>query len=827
MKNRFLLLLFLFISIDLNTVVAEQSRFEVENIELTNYGENINAFNGKFITTDKNLIISAEKFSYNKKDKILNVFIGTAEFKSNNLLIKFDKSNYNENNFKLIAEGNIKINDSENNLLIESDLITIDRNKDFITAEGNIKINDSENNLLIESKIISFDRKNHIIKSNKNSSIKDKFDNLFTVNEFIFDKNKNLIKIKNSSFFDRENNNLNVKSAFIDIGSNKLVGKDISIDLNNKSFDKENEPRIRGKSISHNEDITEIDKGVFTPCKKTDKCPPWQLSAEKIRHIKSKKIIDYQNVWLKIYDVPVVYFPKFFHPDPTVKRQSGFLIPSFKTSANKNTFLSIPYYKVIDINKDITFTPRFYAKDQLLLQTEYREINKDSKIDTDFSVASENGDNLKSHFFYKLNKNLDFKKFDSSEINLKIESSTDDTYLKANDIKSPIINNYDLLENSFEFNLISESLDVKTDVIVYENLNISKNSDKFQYIFPRINLTKKLNNPTKLDGNFTYNSNNFIQNYKTNIWEKININNLIFESNPKITKKGFYNSYEFLIRNANSDTQNSGNYKKGESFYLSGIFQFNSSLPLLKTTKYSENILTPKLSLKLSPGNNTKDVRNNNNRLDVHNLFSLDRLATNNTVESGLSLTYGSDFSIVNKKSSADIFSFKFANNLRLKKHDDLPNHNQLGAKTSNFFAEASYSPNNFLTTKYNISTKNNLLDINYENLTAEISVNNFVTTFDYLNENNLDEKNSYLLNKTSYKFDNSNSISFSTRQNKKTNLTEYYNLIYQYRNDCLIASIEYNKNYYEDRDIKPEESIFLKLSIIPFGETGTPNLKK
>ena len=95
------------------------------------------------------------------------------------------------------------------------------------------------------------------------------------------------------------------------------------------------------------------------------------------------------------------------------------------------------------------------------------------------------------------------------------------------------------------------------------------------------------------------------------------------------------------------------------------------------------------------------------------------------------------------------------------------------------------------------------------------------------LNENNLDEKNSYLLNKTSYKFDNSNSLSFSTRQNKKTNLTEYYNLIYQYRNDCLTASIEYNKNYYEDRDIKPEESIFLKLSIIPFGETGTPNLKK
>ena len=38
----------------------------------------------------------------------------------------------------------------------------------------------------------------------------------------------------------------------------------------------------------------------------------------------NKKIINYKNAWLQIYDRPVFYFPKFFHPDPSVKRQSGF-----------------------------------------------------------------------------------------------------------------------------------------------------------------------------------------------------------------------------------------------------------------------------------------------------------------------------------------------------------------------------------------------------------------------------------------------------------------------------------------------------------------------
>ena len=120
------------------------------------------------------------------------------------------------------------------------------------------------------------------------------------------------------------------------------------------------------------------------------------------------------------------------------------------------------------------------------------------------------------------------------------------------------------------------------------------------------------------------------------------------------------------------------------------------------------------------------------------------------------------------------------------------------------------YNPLSFLTTTYNFSVKNNLTDINYQNLISEIKINNFTTTLDYLKKDH--DKTSYFLNKTSYNLNESNNLSFSTRRNLKTDLTEFYNLIYQYKNDCLAASIEYNKEYYNDRDIKPEESIFLGL---------------
>jgi len=138
----------------------------------------------------------------------------------------------------------------------------------------------------------------------------------------------------------------------------------------------------------------------------------------------------------------------------------------------------------------------------------------------------------------------------------------------------------------------------------------------------------------------------------------------------------------------------------------------------------------------------------------------------------------------------------------------------------SDVFGSINYSPNNIFKTGYDFALNNNFVDKNYEIFKTEMKINNFVTEFEYLNENNTLGKNSFLSNKTSYNIDNSNSLSFKTRENKKTQLTEFYNLVYQYRNDCLIAAIEYNKDYYSDRDLKPSEDIFFKLTIVPFGQT-------
>ena len=67
-----------------------------------------------------------------------------------------------------------------------------------------------------------------------------------------------------------------------------------------------------------------------------------------------------------------------------------------------------------------------------------------------------------------------------------------------------------------------------------------------------------------------------------------------------------------------------------------------------------------------------------------------------------------------------------------------------------------------------------------------------------------------------SYDFDDNNFLRFETRRNRKINLTEYYDLVYEYKNDCLTAGIKYKKTYYEDRDVKPSENLFFTITLFP-----------
>ncbi len=765
MKNKFLiiyLILFSYLTI-FDKLLANDFIFETSTVEITNKGEVVKATNGSATTNDGNIKIIANQFEYNKKLSILK-------------------------------------------------------------AAGNVTVIDILNELTLKSENILYEVKNEIIQSNSDSSIIDNLNNLFYLESFSYNLKKKIIKMDEVKVVDSENNKINLNKAYLNLNLGRLVGKDMSIDFDNKSFEINNEPRIKALSISADKDASYYNKGIFTTCKKDDSCPPWQISAKEIKHDKKKKVIYYKDAWFKIYNKPVLYFPKFFHPDPTVKRQSGFLTSSFKDSTSTGTSVQIPYFMAISNNKDATFSPQLFSN-KILLQTEYRQANKNSNHILDFSFLNDETGSTKSHFFSNSEKVLDLKGFDDSKLKIRFEHANNDSYLKTYKLKSPILKDNNLLTSSVGLSAYRDDLNFDIDFYRYENLNVTGN-DKWEYIFPSYNLSKKQNYDFGLDGNFRFDSAGYIKNISTNTTEKILVNDLYFDSSQKYTNLGIKSGYRALFRNTTSDSKNSKKYKDSPNSVVYSIFEYNSSYPLIKKNKETKDTLKPQISLKFSP-NRSKNIRTKQKRIDVNNIFSLNRISQSDSVEGGSSLTYGLEYNKSDNASNRDIFTAKLANIFRAEEDENLPKSSTIGQKTSNIVGNLNFDPHNFFNINYDFALDENLIRQNYQLLSTQIAVNNFVNTFEYLNENNTKLNESYLSNEFAYKLSEDKKMIFNTRINKKTNLTEFYNLIYEYKNDCLIAAIEYNKDYYSNGDLKPQESIFFKLTIVPFGETNSPNLMK
>ncbi len=759
--------------------------------------------------------IQAADIEFSKDQNLTIANNATAIIKKDGIIIKGEKIEYfKDKSFLLIKDG--KISTTAENLEIESNLIEYEIDKSNLNLKGNVEVKDDINNLVMKSDEINYDLKERKVTSSNSSEISDGINNIYKVSGFEYSMSNKIIKLDNLVALDNDGNSFLVDLSYLDLNKKELVAKDIT--MNFKLMENsENEPRIKGRSFISDEKNTTIKKGTFTFCKKREKCPPWEMSAEEIKHDKQKKTIYYKNASLKIYDQKIFYFPRFFHPDPTVKRQSGFLIPKFQDNNSSGLSLTLPYFLALAENRDMTLTPRLFKDDKFLIQSEFREKNKNSDHIIDISQFFSSNENSKGHLFYNFAKNVENSLFDDVELNLKLEQVTDETYLKANKIESPIINNLTNLTNSLNIQMYNDEVTMNTNFDVYEDL--SKNdSDKYEYV-PNFSFSKIIND------NYTFYSNGYYKNYNTNITEKVLINNLEFQSRLRLFDSGLINEKIFSIKNVNSDSNNSNNFKNKTTANLTPIYQTNYTYPLNKENSKYNNIITPKLSLKLSLPS-SKDVRKKDRTIGYENIYDLDRLGIAETSEGGISATYGYEFIKIDKSNFDEKIKFGFANNLRFEENKDLPINSNLGDKTSDIVGLFDYKYNDNLKFNYDFSLKNNLNDKNYELFGFEYYLNKFSTKFEYLNKNNSNLKTSYLKNETRFNFNEKNSLIFETSENKEKSFTEFYNLIYQYENDCLKAGIEYNKEYYNDEDLTPSENLFFKITILPFGGFNTPNLK-
>ncbi|WP_181166386.1 LPS-assembly protein LptD [Mesorhizobium sp. B2-4-18] len=123
--------------------------------------------------------------------------------------------------------------------------------------------------------------------------------------------------------------------------------------------------------------LTTFHNGVYTACEpcedKPDKAPTWRVKARKIIWNGEKKTVRFENANFEFFGFPLAYLPAFEIADPTVKRKSGFLIPSIGYNSHLGYSVKVPYYFALSPTYDLTVTGSGYTKQGFLGEAEWRQ----------------------------------------------------------------------------------------------------------------------------------------------------------------------------------------------------------------------------------------------------------------------------------------------------------------------------------------------------------------------------------------------------------------------------------------------------------------------
>jgi len=195
---------------------------------------------------------------------------------------------------------------------------------------------------------------------------------------------------------------------------------------------------------------TELRRGVYSPCdlcKNDPSAPPaWQLKAREIDHDKELQLIEFRDATMEIDGWPVFYSPYISAPDPSVKRASGFLIPSIGGSNTLGANVTIPYYWVLGPDKDLTLTPRFMTQAGALLTADYRERFGNGILDALASVNHSNvgsgssSSNVGEQWRGQINEHSVFDLDETYRTGLDVQRVSDQTFLTRFGFGNPLLN---------------------------------------------------------------------------------------------------------------------------------------------------------------------------------------------------------------------------------------------------------------------------------------------------------------------------------------------------------------------------------------------------
>lgn len=277
---------------------------------------------------------------------------------------------------------------------LSADSMTYDREMGIVVARGNVEIQYGTRSLLADQ--VTYNQKADIVTADGNVSMTDETGKVL--------------------FGDKVEITGDLKDGVI---------YNIGLILEDKS-------RVAGNGARRSDGlVTEVNHAVYSPCNLCEEdptaAPLWQIKAVRVIHDSEEKLVTYNNAWLELYGIPVAYTPYLSHPDPTVKRRSGLLTPSFTNSSDLGFQIRAPYFFNIDDYQDATFTPMLSTKGGQGAIGQYRRNFKNGFVTADGSFVADDPDRgLRGYLDFESQVHIDR----TWRAGLDVETASDDTYTR-------------------------------------------------------------------------------------------------------------------------------------------------------------------------------------------------------------------------------------------------------------------------------------------------------------------------------------------------------------------------------------------------------------
>ena len=608
------------------------------------------------------------------------------------------------------------------------------------------------------------------------------------------------------------------------------------------------ETRIGAReAVRHDGNVTEFKNGVFTPCKvckeNPQKAPLWRIKAKRVIHNKAEKTISYEDATFDLFGMPIAYMPFFKHPDPTVKRQSGFLMPRPIYSKDLGAGVEVPYFFNLAPNFDFTFSPTFLSERGVLFKGTWRHRLKNGSYkihmagisETDREVDSPSDDrfrgSIQSDGLFHLNNNWDF--------GWDVTFESDDTFRRF--YKLDNIKREDRISKAF---LVGQKGRNYFSAYAYRfgGLLRDDTADSESTVHPVIDYNYIFGDPV-LGGELSFNTNFLSLSRDDNgvdatrlsadlQWRRKFVDALGQVFTPFAQVRGdVYRSDNYVNSFTGAEPDDD---VKTRGVALGGLeYRF----PFVARMQGGSHVIEPIAQIVTRTKLDREaqlDVANEDSRslvFDDSLLFDVDKFSGYDRIETGTRANVGVQYTI--QRDEGGYLRAVFGQSYHLDgdnayELDDSQQINQsgLGQDDSDYVAGLYFEPSSNLTLIAQSRFGQESFDLNRQDVYANFRTGPLSTRVNYAylaaNENGVARDEQEILAASTLQLTRYWSVFGGIRYDLEDDfrLSDYVGL--KYSDECFSLSVSYSESFIDDRDVDPDTTVKVFFTLKHLGEFGT-----